>query len=137
MNEKVINIILFASKWYSQKKFVHAMRVAAFAAKIAKETFGFESPNAFIIGLAHDLIEDTEAPVEELEAIIGEDLMSSVWILTKCDDVTYQEYIDEIVSSKDQYAIIVKRSDIKDHLIESSEPSEKNQKYLAALATLL
>ena len=122
--EQLIKIFNLSTKYYSKKKIRHAVRVAEYAA-IRAEEIHLNSIRAYVIGLAHDLLEDTECPEEELVAAIGETNYNSVVLLTKSNDQEYEDYIRKIVESKDSYAFIVKQADMKDHMTLSNNLTEK------------
>lgn len=122
--EQLIKIFNLSAKYYSRKKIGHAVRVAEYAA-IRAEEIHLNSIRAYMIGLAHDLLEDTECPKEELIAAIGETNYNSVVLLTKNNDQEYEDYIRKIVESKDNYAFIVKQADMKDHMSLSNNLTEK------------
>lgn len=123
-NFELIKIFNLSVKYYSKKKINHAIRVAEYAAIRAEEN-RLDSIRAYMIGLAHDLLEDTECPEEELVAAIGETNYNSVVLLTKSNDQKYEDYIRKIVESKDNYAFIVKQADMKDHMTLSNNLTEK------------
>ena len=122
--EQLTKIFNLSTKYYSKKKIRHAIRVAEYAAIRAEEN-RLDSIRAYMIGLAHDLLEDTECPEEELVAAIGETNYNSVVLLTKSNDQEYEDYIRKIVESKDSYAFIVKQADMKDHMTLSNNLTEK------------
>lgn len=122
--EQLIKIFNLSTKYYSKKKIRHAIRVAEYAA-IRAEEIHLNSIRAYKIGLAHDLLEDTKCPEEELIAAIGETNYNSVVLLTKSNDQEYEDYIRKIVESKDSYAFIVKQADMKDHITLSNNLNEK------------
>lgn len=131
--EQLTKIFNLSAKYYSRKKIGHAIRVAEYAAIRAEETH-LNSIRAYMIGLAHDLLEDTECPKEELIAAIGENNYNSVVLLTKSNDQEYEDYIRKIVESKDNYAFIVKQADMKDHMTLSNNLTEKLlNKYVSVL----
>ena len=123
-NFELIKIFNLSVKYYSKKKINHAIRVAEYAAIRAEEN-RLDSIRAYMIGLAHDLLEDTECPEEELIAAIGETNYNSVVLLTKSNDQKYEDYIRKIVESKDNYAFIGKQADMKDHMTLSNNLTEK------------
>ena len=81
----------------------HAMRVSALASGYGRD---YE-----LIGLLHDIIEDTDTTLDELTVDIRDDID----ILTRKNNETYFEYINRIVNSSKR-AIIIKCCDIYDHL---------------------
>ena len=131
--EQLIKIFNLSTKYYSKKKIHHAIRVAEYAA-IRAEEIHLNSIRAYKIGLAHDLLEDTKCPEEELIAAIGETNYNSVVLLTKSNDQEYEDYIRKIVESEDSYAFIVKQADMKDHITLSDTLTEKlRDKYIPVL----
>ena len=135
---EISEVMLFCEKYYSKKKFLHALRVAAFALDKAEHDDRIDSKDAFIVGLCHDLIEDTDCPQDKLQEILGTDLFSAVVILTKDDKDDYDEYIHSILDSGDKLAILVKRADMKDHFMQTETLTEKlRDKYLPVVGLFL
>ena len=134
----LIKVMDLAQKYYPKNKLKHAIRVAGFACADAQTRTNVNSLSAFIVGIAHDLLEDTECSHEELEQAIGKNLMSSVIILTKSDDITYKDYIIEVKLSNDPLAILVKKADIKDHFSQEETLTKKLiEKYLPHIKDFL
>ena len=134
----LIKVTDLAQKYYPKNKLKHAIRVAGFACADAQTRTNVNSLSAFIVGIAHDLLEDTECSYEELEQAIGKNLMSSVIILTKSDDITYKDYITEVKLSNDPLAILVKKADIKDHFSQEETLTKKLiEKYLPHIKDFL
>ena len=67
-----------------------------------------------IVGLLHDVPEDTEMSVEELATLIEltNEEIEALKLLTRQDDMSYDEYIDSIVDSNNEIAIVVKMNDL-------------------------
>lgn len=134
----LIKVMDLAQKYYPKNKLKHAIRVAGFACADAQTRTNVNSLSAFIVGIAHDLLEDTECSHEELEQAIGKNLMSSVIILTKSNDITYEDYITEVKLSNDPLAILVKKADIKDHFSQEETLTKKLiEKYLPHIKDFL
>lgn len=134
----LIKVMDLAQKYYPKNKLKHAIRVAGFACADAQTRTNVNSLSAFIVGIAHDLLEDTECSHEELEQAIGKNLISSVIILTKSDDITYEDYITEVKLSNDPLAILVKKADIKDHFSQEETLTKKLiEKYLPHIKDFL
>lgn len=134
----LIKVMDLAQKYYPKNKLKHAIRVAGFACADAQTRTNVNSLSAFIVGIAHDLLEDTECSHEELERAIGKNLISSVIILTKSDDITYEDYITEVKLSNDPLAILVKKADIKDHFSQEETLTKKLiEKYLPHIKDFL
>ena len=76
-----------------------------------------ESEEGKIVGLLHDLIEDTGATLPELQYIgFSETVLSALILLTKTSVVSYEDYIDNIINSNNELAIKVKEADMRNNL---------------------
>ena len=134
MDVRMQKVMLLCEQYYSKKKLSHAMRVAGYAMMDAQHDDRVDPVEAYLVGLAHDLIEDTECPQENLQVAIGYDLFSSVCILTKDDNWSYENYIMDIIASGDELAFLVKRADMKDHMAQVDTLTDKlKAKYLPVL----
>lgn len=67
-----------------------------------------------IVGLLHDVPEDTGMSVEALATLIEltNEEIEALKLLTRQDSVSYDEYIDSIVDSNNEIAIVVKLDDL-------------------------
>ena len=63
-----------------------------------------------IVALLHDVVEDTEVTLEQLEKDFSKEVIESIRLLTHGDDVNYMEYIKEL--SKNPIAKKVKIADL-------------------------
>ena len=136
--DSLVKLIPLCLKYYPKKKMAHALRVAEYAYKAAKDITLISPYDAYLVGLAHDLIEDTDCPQDKLQEILGTDLFSAVVILTKDDKDDYDEYIHSILDSGDKLAILVKRADMKDHFMQTETLTEKlRDKYLPVVGLFL
>ena len=88
---------------YPPEIFNHAKRVADLASKYGED---YE-----LLGLLHDILEDTETTVDELPDEYREDIIT----LTRKDTETYFEYIER-VSKGSKRAVTIKLLDLEDHL---------------------
>ena len=104
----------------------HAVRVADMCIK-----HGFDY---MIVGLLHDIIEDTDTTLDELP----EDIRIDISTLTRRSDETYFEYINRIKNYGSNRAITVKLYDIKDHLQQKDTLSKSlENRYLKARNILM
>ena len=70
-----------------------------------------------IVGLLHDLIEDTDTTLLELQEVgFSDRVCSSLILLSKIKGTPYSEYIDRIISSNDEIAIRVKEADMRNNM---------------------
>ncbi len=73
--------------------------------------------NTKIIGLLHDVIEDTNMTAEDLkEAGFAMEIIEAIQILTRKDNEDYREYIDRIVASNNIDALNVKLADLNHNM---------------------
>lgn len=79
-----------------------------------------------IVGLFHDLIEDTETTYEEILELTNEEIADAVKLLTKEKGYVMKEYINGI--KQNRIARIVKIADRIHNLSETHLASEKFQK---------
>ena len=127
-----------AKKYYEQKTYDHALRVAAYVAEnpmIPED----KMDNCVALAIMHDLIEDTEytggcfsAEYKHFEECLD--------LLTKPKNVNYMEYVKKIRDFSDTKpeAYWVKLADIKDHLNQKETlTDELKKKYYDALPILL
>lgn len=67
-----------------------------------------------IVGLLHDITEDTGVPVEALAYFVKltPQEIEALELLTRKDGVDYNEYIDSIINSGNEIAMVVKLDDL-------------------------
>jgi len=68
------------------------------------------------LGWLHDLIEDTDFTLEEIEVLYGKEISSRLDLLTKRDNEDYYEYGERIIQSNDTLVYLVKLCDLGDNL---------------------
>ena len=95
----------------------HLDRVSVYAQETASK-YGYSSEDGLkcaIVGLLHDIIEDTEMTEDGLKILGFPDaITASVMALTRKDGESYGEFVKR--ASEDKYGRIVKYADLKDHL---------------------
>lgn len=88
-------------------------------------------------GVLHDVVEDTDATLEEIDNRFGPSTSIIVDRVTRRAVETYREYIDRLLVSKDEDAKAVKLADLKDNLrvdrFTSDAPYERMVKTLRRL----
>ena len=76
-----------------------------------------ETEEGKIVGLLHDLIEDTDTTLLELQEVGFKDrILYALVLLTKVKGTPYSEYIDKILFSNDEIAIRVKEADMRNNM---------------------
>lgn len=139
MDKSEMKMLALAEKYYKPKTLAHAVRVAEYAlADFDLYKYDIDKSLLFNVALAHDLLEDTDCPPEDIKDIVAGLGMNAITLLTRVEGVTYKDYIEQIVSSENLYAIIVKRADMKDHLLRTETLTDKlKEKYFPVLGILL
>ena len=95
------------------------------------------SPEAKIVGLLHDVVEDTSVTFEELEAEgFSADVLAALRLLTHASEVPYEDYIQQVkthpIATEAKLADLEDNMDIR-RLQEMDEKASKRfKKYLAA-----
>lgn len=128
-------------KYYTSDGYLHALRVAHYAA----DNPAFESEDsketAYLVGLCHDLIEDTNCTYPEIALAMGSAqsfVDNVIGLLTRRNEETYSDYISRLRSSNNKLAYIVKLCDIKDHLVNSDTLTDSlRDRYYKELPNLL
>lgn len=89
--------------------YIHAVRVA-----LQQKT-----PDRVVIALLHDMVEDTDSTLDEIERDFGFRIAVSVHALSRGEDEPYRQYIRRVCD--DQDAVHVKIADIKDNIRRADE----------------
>ena len=77
----------------------------------------FKETDEKVVGLLHDLVEDTDATFEELEkAGFEENIIEALKLLTKEHGSDYKLYIDRLLNSNNLLAIKIKEADMKNNM---------------------
>lgn len=67
-----------------------------------------------IVGILHDILEDTETTKEDLLEFLPNYIVNSIINLTRLKNESYENYLERV--SKDYYATQVKLMDLKDNM---------------------
>lgn len=76
---------------------------------------GYDSNISYcIVGMLHDIPEDTGMSVEALATLIKltDEEIEALKLLTRQDDISYDEYINSILESENNVAMVVKLDDL-------------------------
>lgn len=128
--------IRVARKYYDEKTYYHAMRVAAYVTEdnlIPNDKLEI----CVVLAILHDLLEDTDFKTPNM---FGYYIANCLEIITKKKEDTYEKYLKNIkkmyVSRPEAYW--VKLADIKDHLCQTETLTDGlKDKYIKALPSLL
>lgn len=106
---------------YNKKAFQHALRLIDYLAYDLRVLLmnPEQKYNCLAIAIGHDIIEDTDATIEDIKQYIPEEVVNAIMLLSKDDNMTYPEYIKDIIDSDNIYAIIVKQADMYDHMSQT------------------
>ena len=70
-----------------------------------------------IIGLLHDLLEDTKVTIEELKEMgFSSFILETLKLLTRNKAYSYDEYIDQIINSHNESALYIKKIDLEHNM---------------------
>ena len=141
MDANCINAIILANKYLPPKKLAHSLRVVQYAL----EDFDFceygnlTANDIFPVALLHDVVEDTECTFDDLkESGLSLYLIKCLKDLTKNPGENYLDYIQRCVGNGSSLSLLVKRADMKDHLLLEDTLTDKlKDKYLPAIPYLL
>ena len=90
-----------------------------------------------IIGLLHDLLEDTKVTIEELKEMgFSSFILETLKILTRNKTSSYDEYIDQIINSHNESALYIKKIDLEHNMdftrcpnLDEAKRKKKQKKY--------
>lgn len=99
------------------------------------------SPEAKIVGLLHDVVEDTSVTFEELEAEgFSVDVLAALRLLTHASEVPYEDYIQQVkthpIASEAKLADLEDNMDIRRLQAVDEKAAARFKKYLAAYRSL-
>ena len=140
--ERITKVLRLCASAYKLETYMHCLRVAEYAANnvIVKDDEE-QQETAYILGLCHDLLEDTEVTIEHIAQATGYSkgfLENVLGTLTKQTDESYIDYIKRIKANSSFYTYVVKLADMKDHLTQTETLTDKlKEKYWNALPYLL
>lgn len=92
---------------------LHAIRVGEAARDACK---GYEADRAtfYIVGVLHDILEDTDCPQWLVRKLFGDKICDAVVAITRFSDEKYRDYLHRCC--KNDIARKIKRCDIEDNL---------------------
>lgn len=93
----------------------------------------FESDYCKAVAWLHDVLEDTDADIGDLNAIFPDEIVDAVMAITKREGQKYWQYLEQVASNR--LAKAVKIADIK-HNLSDSPTLKQVEKYRIALRFL-
>lgn len=79
-----------------------------------------ETEEEMILGLLHDVVEDTEIPLSEIRLRFGDRIAEALDLLTKRPDEEYMDYIERVAT--DPLAIRIKLADLNHNMDPARHP---------------
>ena len=121
----------FAKHHLPADKYEHTLRVINYA----RELQGSCGTDAVVVAALHDVVEDSDVTLDEIEKKFGKYIRNCVNVLTHEKEFeTYPQYIDRIMDSKLPEAIVVKHADMRDHLRQKETLTPKlKEKYFEVI----
>ncbi|MBO4806487.1 MAG: HD domain-containing protein [Paludibacteraceae bacterium] len=101
----------------------------------------FKEDHLIVVALLHDVVEDTDIQLDQIESVFGKEISLAVDGLTRREGETYDEFI--VRCSKNRLSRLVKMEDLKDNMdltrLETICEKDLNrvEKYKKALDYLL
>ena len=140
--QRISSVLRLCASAYKLETYMHCLRVAEYAANnVVVKDDEDNRETAYILGLCHDLLEDTEVTLEHISEATGYSLgflENVLGALTKQSDESYVDYIQRVKSNSSFYTYVVKLADMKDHLTQVNTLTDKlKEKYWEALPYLL
>ena len=134
---KISKAMEIAAKYYDEKTYAHAMRVAGYVAQNMTIPCSYRD-ECVALAICHDLIEDTTCTLNGFP----ENFTKALKLLTKDKNESYVDYCKKIRPIEGTHyqdcAYWVKLADMKDHLTLTDTLTDKlKEKYIAGLAVLL
>ena len=122
----------FAKHHLPADKYEHTLRVINYTRELQS---GSGATDAVIVAALHDVVEDSDVTLEEIEDKFGRYIRNCVEVLTHDkENMSYPEYIDLIMNCPLPEAIIVKHADMKDHLAQKETLTPKlKEKYFEVI----
>ena len=104
----------FAKHHLPADKYEHTLRVINYARELQG---GCGAENSVVVAALHDVVEDSDVTLEEIEGKFGRYIRNCVEVLTHDKEaMSYPEYIDLIMDCPLPEARVVKHADMRDHL---------------------
>lgn len=140
--QRISSVLRLCASAYKLETYMHCLRVAEYAANnVVVKDDEDNRETAYILGLCHDLLEDTEVTLEHISEVTGYSLGflgNVLGALTKQSGESYVDYIQRVKSNSSFYTYVVKLADMKDHLTQVNTLTDKlKEKYWKALPYLL
>lgn len=126
---KIANIMEFLATHLTEEELEHCIKVGKYALQdvdfydISSDDSEFKM-KIYCTALFHSIIEKTEISFGTISDLLGSDtvtfaVIDALEVLAQNPNDSYTTYIEKIANSNNKIAIIIKRADLKAHLIEA------------------
>lgn len=126
-----------AKEHLPSSKYEHSIRVMRYARELAPLYLarGDVSTDALVVAALHDVVEDSDVTLKEIEDEFGRYIRNCVEVLTHDKEaMSYSEYIDLIMDCPLPEAKAVKHADMRDHLRQKETLTPKlKEKYFEVI----
>jgi (p)ppGpp synthase/HD superfamily hydrolase len=127
----------FAKEHLPSGKYEHSIRVMRHVRELAPLYLvrGDVSTDALIVAALHDVVEDSDVTLDEIEEKFGRYIRNCVNVLTREKEFeSYPQYIDRVMDSNLPEAKLVKHADMRDHLRQKETLTPKlKEKYFEVI----
>ena len=122
----------FAKEHLPADKYEHTLRVIGYTRELQS---GSGATDAIIVAALHDVVEDSDITLKEIEDKFGRYIRNCVEVLTHDKEaMSYPEYIDLIMDCPLPEAKAVKHADMRDHLRQKETLTPKlKEKYFEVI----
>lgn len=105
-----------ATEWFRDKtdKFGRPVMLHSIAVGLMGRT-----DDLTVVGLLHDILEDTDCPAETLYDKFPRQIVNTVKLLTRDPVIPYMKYIRSIAESGDKLAVEVKLNDLRHNMLRA------------------
>lgn len=136
---KYLEVVKICKEYYPSTIYEHAKKVEEYVILDSRYALLSVEEQWLIraVALAHDLLEDTNCTKDILKEI---DKNFSIYVdeLTHKKNISYYNYVKNIIESNHYISIIVKTADIKDHLMRKKTLTPRlKEKYAKVIPLFL
>lgn len=95
----------------------HPHRIVSSLMNDYNYNFGDSDFNTLIVlGWLHDVVEDTDTTLKEIEDLFGRNISSRLDFLTRREEESYEIYGKRLLDNEDHLVLLVKHADLRDNL---------------------
>jgi (p)ppGpp synthase/HD superfamily hydrolase len=76
----------------------------------------FRHTPAYVPAVLHDVVEDSDLTLDDIQEMFGEEIAKIVELLTRRESESYPDFISRIIASQNRDAMLIKMADLKDNM---------------------